>query len=81
MIEDLLNRLAPLLGQKRTRACWLAYLASDEDNRRRIEATLQMLAAQKLGIGPGSTTFYLAPPPAEIAGTGSIFHVGRSGSG
>ena len=72
MIEDLLNRLAPLLGQKRTRACWLAYLASDEDNRRRIEATLQMLAAQKLGIGPGSTTFYLAPPPAEIAATGTF---------
>ena len=72
MIEDVLERLAPVLGKQKVRAYWLAYLAADRDERQRIEAMLQMLATQQLGLGPGQDTIYLPPPPRHIAEAGTF---------
>ena len=72
IIEELLERLKPILGAERVKKYWLAYLAADRDERARIEALLQMMAARELEIGPGSDSIYLAPPPPVIAGSGSF---------
>ena len=73
IIEELLERLAPVLGKGKTHAYWMAYLAAGRDEKKRIETLLQMMAAKDLGIGPGYDSIYLAPPPAEIASAGMFF--------
>ena len=73
IIEEVFERLAPVLGKAKTHAYWMAYLAADRDERQKIEALLQMLAARDLGIGPGYDSVYLAPPPIELASAGTFF--------
>ena len=72
IIDDILERLAPVLGKKKTRAYWLAYLAAGKEEREKIEVLLRMLAARDLGIGPGSAAIFLAPPPSTVAGAGAF---------
>ncbi|OVE73913.1 hypothetical protein BVX94_02235 [bacterium B17] len=72
IIEELLERLKPILGSERTRKYWLTYLAADRTERSRIEALLQIMAARELDLAPGSDSVYLAPPPQDIAGSGNF---------
>ena len=73
IFEELLERLAPVLGREKTQAYWMAYLAGGKEERERIEVLLSMMAARDLGISPGSGTIYLAPPPLDLASAGSFF--------
>lgn len=68
----MLDRLLPVLGKEKTQAYWLAYLAAGKEDRQRIEALLQMMAARELGIGPGSDGLFLPPPSAEAASAGTF---------
>lgn len=76
-VEELVNQLAPVLGEH-VRGLLVAWLAEDEDGRREIEQWLELEALRRFGNTP--TTF--APPrqedlPAEGISVGHVTQAGK----
>ena len=77
IVEELIEKLAPVIGMERAKAYWLAYLAADREERAQIEVALQMLVTSRLGLAPGQNTIYL-PPPSRALTEGGTFLMGET---
>jgi len=75
-VQELCQRLQPVLGKK-VDQLWRVYLAdSDPGGRADIEQTLELLAAKHLGTNYQPDRAPFPPPPRQFAGSGDI-PVGR----
>jgi DNA-binding MarR family transcriptional regulator len=68
MIKRVLQKLAPVIGQERADALWLAYHTEEEiEEKREIEGIIYALAAQYLDETCWDEQILLRPPPPEKA--------------
>lgn len=76
-MNDILAKLKPILGERRTNSLWLAYqLETNLEKRREIEGLIYTLAAKRLDETFEKKTILLQPPP-ELNGEyplGKIFY-------